>query len=401
MKIHDSNSSSVMSAHSFEKQSGFSLLELLTAMAIFMVIGGAGITLFKEHVPLFTAQQSQTAVNISARNAAAQIQMDLVNAGTGFYLGANVPSLPIGMSVLPGTTFGACNPGTTQNYTAACYDTMSIITIDATACPLNATGEIVGGANGLNTLTGTLPAGSSCTSGATAAAQYKAGDEVLFVMGGVDNPGSKMAVAVLTANATASGNTVTFTHNKAATYTDVITGQTYTDDYYNLNYTLSNNGGNATQNTSSDRNGNNSYGVIGIQPVVPAYAFGPNDWIIKIRGTTYGVSLANPADPTLVRSADNGPPQFVADQIIGFRIGAYAYDDVAYAQPPNPQTAGWYYDGSTYDMNTVQAVRVSLIGRTNPVGGQQAHYTNTFDGGTYQVQGVSIVVNPRNLSMNN
>ena len=53
-----------------------------------------------------------------------------------------------------------------------------------------------------------------------------------------------------------------------------------------------------------------------------------------------------------------------------------------------------------YNFSLVRAVRISLIGRTAP--NQNATYTfrNSFDGGSYQVQGIAIVVNPRNMSMN-
>src|SRR4051812_30541885 len=56
------------------RSAGFSLLELLVAMAVFMVIGGAAMQAFRVHVPLFTAQQNQSALNFTLRNAAAQMQ---------------------------------------------------------------------------------------------------------------------------------------------------------------------------------------------------------------------------------------------------------------------------------------------------------------------------------------
>ncbi|MBI3669729.1 MAG: hypothetical protein HY237_08120, partial [Acidobacteria bacterium] len=51
------------------------------------------------------------------------------------------------------------------------------------------------------------------------------------------------------------------------------------------------------------------------------------------------------------------------------------------------------------DYTLVRAVRVSLIGRTPPVTDPTFKFRNTFDGGPYQIQGLSVVVNPRNLSM--
>jgi hypothetical protein len=51
-------------------------------------------------------------------------------------------------------------------------------------------------------------------------------------------------------------------------------------------------------------------------------------------------------------------------------------------------------------------VRISLIGRTPPRlysnsnVNSAALFTNAFDGQPYKIQSLSIIVNPRNLSMN-
>ena len=58
------------------QESGFSLMELLVAMAVFIVISGAAVALVRRHIPLFTSQQNQAGLNITLRNAAAQIQID-------------------------------------------------------------------------------------------------------------------------------------------------------------------------------------------------------------------------------------------------------------------------------------------------------------------------------------
>jgi hypothetical protein len=42
---------------------------------------------------------------------------------------------------------------------------------------------------------------------------------------------------------------------------------------------------------------------------------------------------------------------------------------------------------------------VSLIGRTSP-SNADSEFRNSFDNGRYQVQGIAVVVNPRNMSMN-
>jgi hypothetical protein len=45
-------------------------------------------------------------------------------------------------------------------------------------------------------------------------------------------------------------------------------------------------------------------------------------------------------------------------------------------------------------------VRVSLIGRTPPGQFTGQNFRNTYDGGQYRIQALSLVINPRNLSMN-
>ncbi len=58
---------------------GFTLIELLLAMAIFGVISAAAFGLMAQHQPLFNQQQGLAALNISMRNAVAQMQTDIVN----------------------------------------------------------------------------------------------------------------------------------------------------------------------------------------------------------------------------------------------------------------------------------------------------------------------------------
>ena len=44
---------------------------------------------------------------------------------------------------------------------------------------------------------------------------------------------------------------------------------------------------------------------------------------------------------------------------------------------------------------------MALIARTTPNPDPTYTYQNGFDNGPYQIESVSVVVNPRNLSMNN
>jgi type II secretory pathway pseudopilin PulG len=110
---------------------GFSLVELMVAMLIFMIIGGAAVALVKKHVPIFTSQQNQTGLNISMRNAVAQLQIDVVNAGTGYYQGVNIPSWPIGITIVNSAPGTGCFNAATLSYGATCFDRLNIIAIRA------------------------------------------------------------------------------------------------------------------------------------------------------------------------------------------------------------------------------------------------------------------------------
>lgn len=338
----------------------------MVAMAVFIVVGSAAVSLFRKHMPLFTDQQSQTAVNIALRNAAAQMQMDLVNAGTGYYQGANIPTWPLGITVQPGT--GACYTAGTQTYGAGCFDTLNIITIDPNTPPahpvingnLNANGCSNAQDISQSSILSLTPIGN--TTMAQLAAAYNSGDEVLVV----SQDGSQMSSITLSKSGKINGNKVDLQHNPTAA------NGVNPSDYYNI----------------TNPNNNNKLGS----------QFCATAWVLKISAVTYTVNAANPADPVLVRTPNNNAAQssIIADQIIGFRIGAFAMN-------PTNNACGlqWWYDTSCYDFNTIQAVRVSLIGRTNPVSGSYAGFRNSFDGGPYKVEGVSVVVDPRNLSMNN
>src|SRR5437660_3549291 len=111
MKLQPRN----LSQMKFKKRlAGFSLVELLVAMAIFMIIGGAATTLVKKHMPIFTSQQNQTGMNLALRNAVAQMQIDVVNAGTGYYQGVNIPSWPIAITIVNSAAGTGCYDATTK-----------------------------------------------------------------------------------------------------------------------------------------------------------------------------------------------------------------------------------------------------------------------------------------------
>lgn len=68
-----------------DRSPGFTLIELMVATVVFLIIGGAAFTLFHRHARLFGDQQNQVALNVSMRNALSLLQIDTVNAGTGYY----------------------------------------------------------------------------------------------------------------------------------------------------------------------------------------------------------------------------------------------------------------------------------------------------------------------------
>jgi len=127
------------------------------------------------------------------------------------------------------------------------------------------------------------------------------------------------------------------------------------------------------------------------------------------------VDTSNPSDPQLDRCIGSCAVSktVLADQIIGFKVGA------AYFDPASSDTCGdnsstsvdtttYYYDnndappaGCQNKFTDIRAVQISLIGRTNPTDATTAdNYHNGFDGGPYQIEALSAIINPRNMTMN-
>jgi hypothetical protein len=117
-------------------------------------------------------------------------------------------------------------------------------------------------------------------------------------------------------------------------------------------------------------------------------------------------------DPQLVRTQGNPPVQTVMmDQVVGFKVGAawwneiqssfpYCYNSGAYCDPP-PITPGNTIPGYNNQFTLIRSVRITIIGRTTPNTDPRYTYRNPFDLGPYLIRGSSIVVDPRNLTMNN
>jgi hypothetical protein len=329
----------------------------MVAMAIFLVVGGAAVEMAKKHVPLFTAQQSQTGLNLAMRNGVAQMQIDVVNAGTGYYQGVNIPSWPIGITVLNSAPGTGCFDAATNTYTSTCFDTLNVIAIDQNTPPSH-TDDIGANCIGLGMQAGSLfvtPTGTTTLD--QLAADFHTGDQILLVK----SDGSQINTTILTSDGLVSGGKVKLAHNPTA----VDGTNTIANDPLGISNT-------------ADAN------KLGMQ-------FCSTDWVLKLAPITYSVDASDPTDPKLVRT-QNGQPSIIAEQIIGFKVGASVW---------NGTTDNTYsFDAASYnhDWSLIRSVRVSMIGRTPTDMGSS--FRNSFDGGPYKIQSISVVINPRNLSMN-
>jgi prepilin-type N-terminal cleavage/methylation domain-containing protein len=338
------------------RQRGFTLIELMIGMGLFLVVVGASLSLFSQETPLFRQQQNLTRLNLSLRNAATQFQLDVVNAGTGYFAGANVPNFPIGVTIInndPAVNTN-CYDAATNTYGPTCFDALNVIATQ-TGVPLVHPTDI--GTNCVSTTSSTLfgnPAPGDTAS--QDAAFFHTGDQLLLIKA----DGSQMATVVLTKDGGTSGSKIQLQHNP--------TGSDGTND-------------SADDPLGISTNPNNKLGT----------TFCNNDWILKLSPVRYWVDASDPTNPKLVRTF-GGTTDVLADQIIGFKVGATIWN--------GPSSYDYNASDYAYNYSNIRSVRISLIGRTPPNNDATFVFRNPFDGGPYQIQGVSIVVNPRNLSMN-
>jgi type II secretory pathway pseudopilin PulG len=387
------------------KDAGFTLVELLVAAVIFMIISAAGFSLLAQHQPIFNQQQNLAEVNIALRNAVAQMEIDLSNAGANYYSGLNIPNYPVGVVITnhPVASGGDCRTGTPLHYSTNCFDQMSIITADINTSPTNpmsSTGACINTSTATSGGNGTAylsPSGSTTGYGTvqsvatTAAANYLAGDQILFV---TNNGGQYTTAKLASAGSTAKIGTnwyVLLTYGVTSS-TGTNTAGTSGNDQYNIT-----------------TNGNTSLGT--------GYCPSPNfDYVLRLLPITYKVDITtDPNNPTLLRivagTTQTPSQQTLATQIIGFKLGAslfqsttdtdtttYCFDSQAY-DPNCPGIASGTNGAWAYNSTLVRSVMVSLIGRTKPVTDPTYVFRNTFDNGAYEIQGVSVVINPRNMSM--
>lgn len=401
---------------------GFSLLELTIAMAIFLIISSVSFSLFNQQQKSANLLRGQTGLNMSLRSAAAGLQIDLAGAGSGYFQGVNMPSWPTAVSIVNHvvTAGNSCYNSTTKVYGTSCFDQINIITAaspnsncgptQSPPCypPIFATDSTGGNSATLNwsdTSTGIAygqapavinSAGVSTqwTLAQTAAA-FKSGDQVLFV----NNAGTQLTTAVLT-GASVLGSAVKFTFH--ATQAD---GSNTSLTYDPLDITYCDGAANcATNNTLTNKFYANA-SIIKLAPITYQVCSGPGS------PTPCDQSSTSPDinDPKLVK-VQNGVMSVVMEQIIGFKVGVTLWNGASETADNDSVTSTYNYDSSTYtvgnattpspyNFSLVRSVRVSVIGRTAP-SKIDNEFKNAFDQGSYQVQGIAVVVNPRNMSMN-
>ncbi len=358
---------------------GFSLVELLAAMAVFLIVSAASFTLFQRHQALLSQEQGLAGLNIGLRNALTQIQMDAVNAGNGLVVGAYVPAWPVGVTIYNQNPGVACNDATTFQYTSTCFDSVNIILADPQTPTCNLSADL----NTYNASTVNVIPSTGASTSNTYASNFKTGDTLLVV----------------------GGNGTPFT-----TITLTATGTAPTNSYITLSFTKTNSTGVNPNDAVSPPPPNGlmitthaNATDLGVQ----YYKNNPTtDWVIRLAPITYYVDLTDPNDPKLMRKVGGGTADVVMEQVVSFKVGAalvndwtdnYYYNASAIDDSPPPPTAR-DKGGYANDFTQIRSIRITLMARTTPNG--TLSYRNLFDGGPYQVLGGSVVVNPRNLSMN-
>ena len=367
--------------------SGFSLLELLVAMSVFLVVGGAAVSLVRKHAPLFNNAQNQTGLNIALRNAVAQLQMEVVNAGTGFAGATPTTFSPIGATITKATTPN-CNA--TANYVASCFDRLSLISVDTSLPPLAPWGD-AGLTTNADTTNTTLylsnPLGGTAAQYSAWAKPLIAGTELMFVQGGTDVP--SIALVVLKVDAVPNGNSIqitttnpTQTLNNCRDETDTVIPTPIT----------------------GIPPGPDPLGIYDFIQNGECYRFTGNfngqlDHVVRLfASASYSVDTSVAGNPKLVRTGSTGAQDVIAEQIVGFTVGAWSNWRPGTLAP----AVGYTTDPANFksDWASVRSLQIQLIARTPPNSDNPSNFRNNYDQGPYQVQGISVVINPRNLNTN-
>jgi prepilin-type N-terminal cleavage/methylation domain-containing protein len=372
---------------------GFTLVELMVAMAVFLIVGGAAVALARGHMLLFNTAQNQTVLNITLRNAVAQLQMEVVNAGTGYAAAGAVAFSPMGATI--GKAANA-NCKATAIYGSACFDTLTLISADNSLPALAPSSDILGTV-AINTTSTVMyltlpgnPAGATTAQYTTWASSLKAGTELIFVQGGTDvglagQP--SIAIIVLRNDAAQTGNAIQLTTTGATTTITKLSG----------------NCAGALTDINGIPPGPDPLSLYDIGECLRfTGTFNPQlDYVVKlVAGVTYSVDATNAANPKLVRKTPpaipGNPPisDIIAEQIIGFTVGAWSSNKAG--------GAGYTLDPSDYksDWASIRSLQIHLVARAAPNSDNPSSFRNAYDQGAYQVQGMSVVINPRNLNTN-
>jgi prepilin-type N-terminal cleavage/methylation domain-containing protein len=416
-------------------RAGFSLLELLVAMAVFLSVSAVSFTLFAEHQALLSSEQMTAGLSIGLRNALSQVQLDVVNAGDGLILGQNVPAWPVGVTISNSVPGAACDPQASYPpvYAAACFDQLNVILADQTTPPLQpqtAAGGSISTDSGSNTFyacAGLIvngvctpnsiinPATNTPYTPATLAAKFISSpalnaDQILFVKGCAGGARAQIGSATINSSGcqftTARVVSATAASSPPAPSTNYIAitfGQTQTPGALNPPNapTPPYQGSNVVCNNPPPNTCNDQYNMTAYASyTVLTDSFGVGDFVIRLAPITYSVNTTNPQDPQLIR-AQGGVQNVLMDQVIGFKVGAALWN--------NNDTSSFQYNydaanyaanniANPYNYSLIRSIRVSVIGRTQP--NPTNPYRNLFDQGPYQIRGNSIIVDPRNLTMN-
>jgi prepilin-type N-terminal cleavage/methylation domain-containing protein len=397
--------------------SGFTLMELLVAAAVFLVITSTAFSLFNQHLKLATRQENLSAVNIGMRNAMAQLEMDLAAGGQnmlGTVQGA-APVFGLGVNItnnMPGTA-ATCKLNADLSYPipSACFDALTIPAVKPCAAAGGTTAPVLVTTTSDNLSTSNSIVSTDNNPGANMANDascFQTGDEILVLStnGGVSNMTCDgvnsfyycVAFVTLTANATSAGTTITLTHNLTAANGQAsgCPGAACTDPLGLMGTT-------GFQKAQSSTFTNGAYLVdLGSAANTVTYSVQPNP--------------TNAADPQLMRCTA-GVCSAVVDQVIGFKIGAALWDNKL---STGTDIANYFYNAANYcngasadcsvspppandpyDYSLVRAVRISMVARTTPHTDQSLYtFQNGFDAGPYLVQQSAVVVDLRNMSNN-
>jgi prepilin-type N-terminal cleavage/methylation domain-containing protein len=426
---------------SFRRRSrGFTLIELMVAMVVFLLIAGTAFSVFNQHMQMITHQEGLSGVNLALRNATSQMQMDLSGAGQNLLSGAgqNLPTelgdfatgvvIQNNVSTAQGGTAAPCTmtAGYVYPTPSACFDSFTIFQPQNVGCASTTNGQppilAISDTENISSSSTIIASDPNAAANlATDAGCFKAGDELILLQlpNGTSNPTCDATAAQftfcisavkLTAAPTVSGTTLHLTHSLTAS-TGAPTGCP---------------GASCTDPDGIIYNSNSLKGYNFVNALSHSFS-SPGGYVIDVGSSSSTISysvVTNPADATdtQLQRCDSNGCAVLADQIVGFKVGAALWSNEASSQP---DIANYFYDSSkycsaffagancndnplvpgtdtndAYDFSLIRAVRVSIIGRTTPDSDAALKkFNNGFDNGPYLVQQASVVVDLRNLSI--